>query len=320
MKKFSQFLVQKKNRANHFAWDDGDVETDITEYTHDKPHQIDWRHRDIHHDRREPDKGTREHDSFQKHHNELSDIHHEHMAYYKGDSYTTNHYLRHGKHRDEDHHPVEHMHDHIKHMDEVTSHRIEHHHTVYRGGIPKDEHRFPVGHKFQDHGYTGTSFRKGVSDSFDYADAKTKHTKKQIMHVIHVPKGARGHYLNVDDRAGMTSEHELVLHRGTKFKVTHHSEDDHNHFIHSRVIGHHAKKLDHGTPGKAYSRKGHDKHMGYHDDDGVVMTKHEDEKNPDVKHKIHIHFKPGQLEAAKKAEALHKKKQMLDKGIKAAGT
>lgn len=155
--------------------------------------------------------------------------------------------------------------DHIHHLDNVTNFRTPEHHTVYRGGLPKDKTHFPIGHEFTDHGYTSTSFRKDVAHSF-----ANHHIKKKHVHVIHVPKGSRAHYFDVQGHEanhGNTEEHELVLHRGTKFKVTHHSEDDNTHYIHSRVVKQgirhkfnlHSKqrkpkeqppKDDHGLPGQ----------------------------------------------------------------------
>lgn len=296
MEKFSTFLKQKEQRHNHFSWGEGDVETDLTEYTHDNPkvatpHEDAWgvevsAHHQAH---QAPAVGSPEHQSFQKHHDNLSQIHHEHMRYYKGDSYSTNHYLRHGTDDGRPDHPVAPhrlpgMHDHIKHMDEVTSHRTEHHHKVFRGGVPMDEHRFPVGHKFQDHGYTGTTFDHDVASSFG-SNKRTKDGTKHIVHVIHVPKGSKAHYLNVDHRAGLDSEKELVLHRGTKFKVTHHTSTKHIHYIHSRVVGNHAKPLPAGEPHHAYSKTGATQHIEKTMGHGITMTKHEDE-SPEIKAKI----------------------------------
>lgn len=306
MKKFTSFLRQKKQRIDHFTWADGDVETDtgINEWTHADPKT---REKDFEEEKHIPKEGSSEHDSFMKHHYTLDAEHRKARDYYKGSSTAFNFYLRHHKHRD-DGHPndihdeAKHFHEHDKHMSHVTSHKIEHHHTVFRGGVPKDETRFPVGHKFQDHGYTGTSFHKGIADSFDSHRAKTTgktgHKRKDIVHVIHVPPGTKGHYLDVADDTPLSSEREMVLHRGTKFKVTHHTHTEDTHYIHSRVVGQHARKL---PPIK-------------HEDNGVIMTKHDDEKSDAIKKKLHsshhikITLTPAQKEfaanhAAAKADA-----------------
>jgi ADP-ribosyltransferase exoenzyme len=135
----------------------------------------------------------------------------------------------------------------IHHLDNATNHRTVEPHTVFRGGHPGDIHRFPIGHEFTDHGYSSTSFNMHTARGF----AKTKNVNahkpegdtygnrkfKDIVHVIHAPEGTRGHYLDIDpNRHSNSSEAEFLLHRGTKFKVTHHSEDSNTHYIHSRII------------------------------------------------------------------------------------
>jgi hypothetical protein len=225
------------------------------------------------------------------------------MGYYKGDSYSTNHYLRHGKDQNTDA-PykagarLNGMHDHIKHMDQATSHRTEHPHTVFRGGVPHDENRYPVGHKFTDHGYTGTTFKHRVAaNGFDSHLARSKRGHKQIIHVIHAPKGTKAHYVNVDNRAGLTGEHEMVLHRGTKFKVTHHEETEHVHYIHSRVVGHHAKEMPHGEPHEAYSSTGVKEHIRKTTGSGVIKTMHKDE-TPETLAAISAAKKKAKLDAS----------------------
>src|SRR5690606_26418955 len=131
---------------------------------------------------------------------------------------------------------------HIHNLDNVTGHRTQEHLTVFRGGTPGDKTRYPVGHEFTDHGYTSTSFSPSVAKSFSKSHkVSTKHgdLHKSHIHIIHVPKGSRGHWFDVhgeDSDHSHSHENEFVLQRGTRFKVTHHSEDEHgNHFIHSRV-------------------------------------------------------------------------------------
>lgn len=144
---------------------------------------------------------------------------------------------------DEDYHEHE-LDNHIHHLDNVTNHRTTDHHTVFRGGHPGDKTKFPIGHEFTDHGYVSTSFRKHTAQGFSSSHQvnKDKHgygTVKHHIHVIHVPKGSRGHYFDVKGEDSDHSNHEekeFVLHRGTRFKVTHHSEDNHNHYIHTRVV------------------------------------------------------------------------------------
>lgn len=245
---------KKFDRKDKFTWAKDDVEhhkvnESLVEYTHDNPHQRenpipDWGNR--------PQTGSPEHNSFSKHHDSLDNIEKAHIRKYKGSSANFNHYLRHGKtrvetkkglHSDFDREynkaEIKGHEEHDKHMMKVTSHKIEHHHTVYRSGIPGDEKRFPAGHKFTDHGYAGTSFHKGIAEGFSQ---QKSNKRKSIIHVIHVHPGVKGHYLDVHG-GPLSDEHELLLQRGTKFKVTHHSEDRDNHYIHSRVVSQNARKL-----------------------------------------------------------------------------
>lgn len=146
---------------------------------------------------------------------------------------------------DDDYHEHE-RDDHIHHLDSATNHRTVEHHVVFRGGHPGDKTKFPIGHEFTDHGFISTSFShhtaKGFSKAYPtkkdaHGYAEKKH--KDHVHVIHVPKGSRGHYFDVNGEDSDHSNHtekEFVLHRGTKFKVTHHSEDPHAHYIHSRIV------------------------------------------------------------------------------------
>lgn len=326
MKNFTAFVKEKKDRFNHFSWVDGEVEFDhsLQEWTADKPLVVNYK-RYRHHE--EPHDSSDQHKSFMNHHNSLSQTEKEHRNNYKSNSYPTNRFLRTGRHDWHSFNPEKkgeelekhnaNMHDHIQHLDKITSHRIEHHHVVFRGGVPKDVHKFPAGHKFQDHGYTGTSFRHDVATGFTSDDHKGKHDRS-VMHVIHVPKGTKGHYFDVARDTGISSEHELVLHRGTKFKVTHHSHDGSFHYIHSRVVGQHPKKLNlpAPVPGKEHSLTGYmNKFHGSKDHgDGVVMTKHDDEKNPDIKHKIKIHMPPqSHIDAAKAAAKKHKIASSMEK-------
>jgi hypothetical protein len=245
VKRFKQF-----NASNDkFIWRDGDIEhhrTDesLVEYTHDDPNPLKKKVKIT-----TPKKGSPEHDSFMVHHNDLEPEHKKARDDYKKGSSTINNHLRENDgtvkaYTPEHQNYLEHRHQKIKLLDHVTSHKIEHHHTVYRGGIPHNEKKFPVGHEFTDHGYVSTSFRPRIATGFvDGSDSKTSYGKK-IVHVIHVSPGTKGHYIDVNnDSAAHKGEHELLLHRGTRFKVTHHSEGPDAHYIHSRVVSQHKKKL-----------------------------------------------------------------------------
>jgi hypothetical protein len=189
------------------------------------------------------------------------------------------HNIAHHQSHDEDDDPSDddwqehHIEDHVHHLDKVTNHRTVEHHTVYRGGFKGDKTKFPIGHEYTDHGYASTSFHRSTAKSFAKEHKVGKDSEgwdkyKSHIHVIHVPKGSRGHYLDVqgdDSNHSNSEEKEFLLHRGTRFKVTHHSEDGSHHYIHSRVVkqgirhkykfekkqGHPDKpKDDHGLPGQ----------------------------------------------------------------------
>lgn len=143
---------------------------------------------------------------------------------------------------DDDYHEHD-MDDKVHHLDNVTNHRTVEHHVVFRGGIPGDKTRYPIGHEYTDHGYSSTSFLRKKAINFakthNVGMGGSSYKYKAHIHVIHVPKGSRGHYLDVQGENGKhaySSEKEFLLHRGTRFKVSHHSEDENNHYIHSRVV------------------------------------------------------------------------------------
>jgi hypothetical protein len=220
----------------------------------------------------EPQEGSAAHKDFHEHANSLSDDEHYAVREYKADSSSINGPLRKAikqhkqlkkaKYKDDKltakkmvgdppkesnfynnsvvPHYGRYAEEHIPHLDKVTSHKTVEDHITFRGGIPGDEHRFPVGHEFTDHGYTGTSFQHYVAH--DFSKTSTKHEpgkkSKPIIHVVHVPKGSMAHYLDVkgpDSAHSYHREKELLLHRGTRFKVTHHTESDTHHYIHIRV-------------------------------------------------------------------------------------
>ncbi len=232
MKTFKQFLKQ----PNRFVWDYSHLEHHgIKESLEEKiaapidgnyqsPHDVE--HIKDHYPSKEA------HEGFLKHKNSFHYEHSSSASYYKGTgSHPINNYLR-SKGKEIRHSGIPNE---IKNLDHVTSYKTTEDHIVFRGGHGKkhkqSKEHFPVGHEFTDHGYTSTSFRKEVASGFN-DPTKTNNTK--TIHIIHVPKGTKAfHYVYKDRKDG---EQELLLHRGTRFKVTHHSTDGDNHYIHSRVI------------------------------------------------------------------------------------
>lgn len=287
VKRFKQF-----NSNDKFTWRKGDIEhhradESLVEYTHDQPKQKETHFSPDTSPEGESHRNQDSVDSFKAHHKTLKDSHMKAIDDYKTSSSSFNHYMRHHKlrntstdaqlqkdglspakiaaHRADEKETINHYHKSAKLLDHVTSHKIEHHHTVFRSGVPGDEKTFPVGHKFTDHGYTGTSFHEHVAGGFanqksaishDHPTYKKTYNRKRIVHVIHISPGTKGHYLNVDKDVPLPREKELLLHRGTKFKVTHHTEGGDYHYIHSRVIGQHPRKLpnEEGGGGEAKSK------------------------------------------------------------------
>lgn len=140
---------------------------------------------------------------------------------------------------DDDHHQDHDIQQHIHNLDHVTSNKTTEGHTVYRGGHPGDRTKFPIGHEFTDHGYSSTSFRKSVASGFAKNHKTHNGVHKEHIHVLHLKPGTKGHYFDVHGEDSDHSNHEekeFVLHRGTRFKVTHHSEDENAHYIHTRVV------------------------------------------------------------------------------------
>lgn len=265
MKKFSQFVKENAGGQdqNHFCWAEGDIEPileGLDEWSPENP-KIEGKKAHFR-PGNEPKPGSAAHQEFIEHDNNLSHSHKEHISYYKGDSYSTNKYLRKKVHPT---HDLAALHDHIKNLEHVTSHKTQHDHFVFRGGHRGDISKFPAGQKFIDHGFTGTGFHPDVAAGFSYDRDVYAHSGKPIVHAIHVPKGTKAHYLDVNtSHEGLHpglggTEHELLLHRGSVFKVTHHSEDRDHHYIHSRVVAQHPRKLDlpKPVPGKAYSFSGY---------------------------------------------------------------
>ena len=122
----------------------------------------------------------------------------------------------------------------IAHLDEVTSHRTTEEHHVFRtfgGSIPLKE--LKAGAKFTDHGYTGTSLKHSVATGFAATHNVKKDPEKWDSEVtsvhryiakIRVPKGTKAHYLdNSSASHDHKSEKELLIHRGTTYKVVGHS-------------------------------------------------------------------------------------------------
>jgi hypothetical protein len=171
----------------------------------------------------------------QLNHSRLTDAHKASIAKYKSGSTSFNQHLR-GK--SDGPGPEAH---HFHNLDHVASHSLTHDHVLYRGGHPDNHTQFRPGREFTEHGYTSTSLKPGVAA--DYA-REHGYNERKVIHVIHAPAGTKGHYLDVH-KAGAkkphenVDEHEVLLQRGTRYKVTHHTMDSNAHYIHMKVVGQH---------------------------------------------------------------------------------
>jgi hypothetical protein len=211
-----------------------------------------------------------------EHAKSFTDRHKEIIGEYKRGSSYYNNYLRHKGNDPESYHRaytannMDPAGDRAAEMDPITNHPMRHDTTVYRG-FQDHSHKMmrslKVGDTFTDHGYVGTSTNQNMAKRFaqpirnpdaakwdhpgilekPYSD---KTTWEHHYAEIHAPAGTRGHYLDMHGGHRHDEENELVLHRGTKFQVTHHTQheglDPHNanggqlfkfHVTHLKVVG-----------------------------------------------------------------------------------
>lgn len=118
-----------------------------------------------------------------------------------------------------------------KHLDALTSHKTTEPHVVYRafGGTFKTAQLTP-GTILKDHAHISTSFDPEVAKNFHSGhvtssekngETHTHHTK--VIAKIHLPVGTKAHHIDGSHHGDNDHEDEVVLHRGTSFKVTHHT-------------------------------------------------------------------------------------------------
>jgi hypothetical protein len=128
-------------------------------------------------------------------------------------------------------------------LDHVTSQKIAHPLTVYRGlGDSVDISKLKPGSTRKDRGYASTTLHPDIASAF----AKHGLMKgKRMFHIakITVPAGSKGHMLDINRGEAEEREEEFLLHRGTHFKVTHHSIEPHHsdpsqffHVTHMHVV------------------------------------------------------------------------------------
>lgn len=161
----------------------------------------------------------------------------DHIKHYK-ENQGVNHELRSTDHKAGEHWLTGHDYEHSKHLDHATSHETKGHMTVYRGltkGHMERNKGMKPGHHFTDHGYASASFHKHVAAKFGNKE------QKHIM-AIHAPAGTKAHHFD-HHKTENRHEDEVVFHRGTKFKVSHHEHDGEHHIVHVHVVGQHPKPI-----------------------------------------------------------------------------
>jgi hypothetical protein len=123
---------------------------------------------------------------------------------------------------------------HVKHLDRATSFKTTKPMHVYRG-VPDhafDVHSMKPDTEFTDHGFSSTSMDHATAKSFAGHSGSRRHIFK-----IHLPEGTKAHHFDAH-ASDSDHEHEVVLHRGTRFRVSHHSYDKaaNVHYIHAHVV------------------------------------------------------------------------------------
>jgi hypothetical protein len=102
----------------------------------------------------------------------------------------------------------------IENMKHVTSHRMTAPQMSYRGDNMRE--KLPVGHKFTDRGFTGTSLKPSVAGNTNWSNNNN-------VFVIHAPKGAKGYHLD-RHKDHNVEESEVTYHPDTHYQVIGHTE------------------------------------------------------------------------------------------------
>jgi hypothetical protein len=243
----------KEDRSGHLAWSKDDIvklkkEDGLNE---DAATKIKIPHHDValghdfdssvYHDPIAANKvilSAKAHEHYGKIQRNLSPEHRKAIMDYKGDSEKPNKYLR-----GENKYPDQPILDRVRTLDHFLSNKkTPEHHVVYRGF--NDHSILPTmkrGDVFHDKGFVSTTFDPATAAGF----GKKRRTTESDRHIamIHVPKGHQAHY--VDHPAARHKdygdEEELLLNRGTKFKVLGHSHHQNRaqpmvHVVHLEAI------------------------------------------------------------------------------------
>lgn len=262
LKSYAQMGTSKPKSfdSNKFAWGMDDVkhivpaeavkqvvkeeshrhETD----THEEKKQQFWKEHPNH---------VLEHEEYEHHekvHHSLSDAHKAVVNNYKRNSHEVNEHLRkhEGRHphheRGNEKSDIAHQ---VNHLEDVTSHKLSHDKTVWRGFGHFDASKLKPGHKIKDHAFTSTSHTKRIAEDFarehsHYESMSDKIKRHKVIAKIHCPKGTLAHHLDTGSADHPNQgEDEVLLHRGTTFKVhkvTHHDLGVNGTVHHTRTVVH----------------------------------------------------------------------------------
>lgn len=283
MKTYKDLLAKlntKKERKQHLAWHHGDIEINDAP---DRSGHLAWKEGDIKlgkkspivkeslneeladtHDKaldlgpgvKEPHVLHPEHKKhFNDHHKNLSPEHKDSVAEYKFNSTPINRLHRNPETRA--YNTSDHYEKQSKRLDKVTSVKTKyemHGYRAFGGALKVDD--LKKGTTFKDHGFTGLSLHHDIAHNFSKEhvhEDETGHHYHNYVARVHVPKGTKAHYLDNDHaRHDHKSEKEVLLHRGTTFKVVGHS-------------GHSEKSGNHWQTKKPVFRHNHIVHLEVHD-------------------------------------------------------
>ena len=167
--------------------------------------------------------------SFVEHHSTLTKTDTQAIDDYKNDSSNVNTYLR----NQERSKSTPELDSKVSQLDSITNHKIPEDTYVYRGSVI-NPNKFTVGHEFTDHGFTGTTPNPGMAVNFsssfkhNYDEEPNKPygkapIKRNTIFKIHLPKGTKAHHIDLQD-SDHADEEEILIRRGTRFKVTGHSK------------------------------------------------------------------------------------------------
>lgn len=281
MKTYKDLLAKlnmKKDREKHLAWHHGDIEIKDAP---DRSGHLAWKEGDVKFDKKPSvvkeslneeladthDKALdlgpsvkephvlhpENRDHFNDHHKNLSQGHRKSIAEYKTNSTPINDLHRKPDTRNRD--GAEYLEKHSKRLDKVTNVKTKrdmHGYRAFGGALNVED--LKKGKTFKDNGFTGLSLHHSIAHNFSKEHVHEDETGQHHHHYVarvHVPKGTKAHYLdnNYADH-NHKSEKELLLHRGTTFKVIGHSGHSekigeqwktskpiyrHNHIVHLEV-------------------------------------------------------------------------------------